>query len=69
MRFINGFGTLFWLGLIVFVAGRFHWLFRDRSADGDFATRASNCVRFGSVLVTIALWSVDLCIKGMTIPH
>jgi len=63
MAFLNGFGVLFWIGLIVFIAGRFHWLLRDKTHEGDFPTRLSSGVRFGSVGVTLILWAIDLGIK------
>jgi hypothetical protein len=55
--------VFFWLGLIVLLVGRFHWLFREKSERGNFPTPLSSWVRFGSLAVTLILWAADLCMQ------
>ena len=59
------FTPLFLTGLLVFIAGRFHFLLRRHTNEASFSTTASNLLRFGSILLTIALWTADIILKGL----
>jgi len=58
---------LFLTGLLVFIAGRFHFLLRRHTNEGSFSTTASNCLRWDSILLTIFLWTADLIVKGLAL--